>query len=118
MFTSFNGLKIIINCELFTLGSQKMKEVIANYFPNTIDDMHDLNELIKKNAGFVEVSTRSPRFSQLKSVTPVFVIPGFRPKLFEPFYKQFCYPVFEARFSEHIQSIDELSNILVKVNQK
>lgn len=93
-----------------------MNEVIANYFPNSIDDFHDLNEIIIKDAEFVEVQTRSPRLSELKSVVPVFVIPGFRPKLFETLYKQFFYPVFEARLPEHIDSIDELSRTLVDVN--
>jgi len=115
IFKILSGI-LIRNYELFTSGSQKMNEVIANYFPNSIDDFHDLNEIIIKDAEFVEVQTRSPRLSELKSVVPVFVIPGFRPKLFETLYKQFFYPVFEARLPEHIDSIDELSRTLVDVN--
>jgi len=74
-----------------------------------------LHDKITKEAGFIEVPTRSPRLSQLKSVTPVFVIPGLKPKLVESFYKHFFYPVFEAQYPNDIISIDNLSEILVNV---
>jgi len=92
-----------------------MNDVIANFFPESADELHLLNKKIAKEAGFIEVSTRSPRLSQLKSVIPVFVIPGLKPKPIESFYKQFLYPVFEAQYPENISSIDNLAEALVNV---
>jgi len=46
----------------------------------------------------------------------VFLIPGFKPKLIRTFYEKLSYPVFEAKLSEDIGSIDEISQILVKVS--
>lgn len=89
---------------------------MANIFPESSEELRLLNDKLTKEAEFVEVSTKSPRYSQTKSVTPVFVIPGFKPKLIESLYKQFFYPVFEAQLPEDIGSIDELSEILVNVS--
>lgn len=97
-------------------GSQQSIEVINNWFPDSVDELHHLNDKIIKEASFVEVQTKSPRFSQLKSASPVFVIPGFKPQHIEMFYKEFFFPVFEARLPEVINSIDELSTDLVNVN--
>jgi len=94
-----------------------VNEIFTNYLPNSVEDLYSLNGIIEKEVGFVEVQTRSPRYSQLKSVVPVFVIPGFRPKHLETLYKQFFYPVFEARLPEQINSIDELSRLLIDVNK-
>lgn len=79
--------------------------------------MHLLNDKIVKEPGFIEVQTKSPRYSQQKGVLPVFVIPGFKPKLTETFYKHLLYPAFEAQFPENVVSIDELSEILVDVSR-
>jgi len=92
-----------------------MNDVIANFFPESAYELHLLNNKIVKEAGFIEVATRSPRLSQLKSVIPVFVIPGFKSKSTESFYKQFFYPVFEAQYPEDITSIDNLAETLVNV---
>jgi len=89
--------------------------VIANFFPESVNELYLLNNKIANEAGFIEVSTRSPRFSQLKSVIPMFVIPGLKPKPIESFYKQFLYPAFEAQFPENITSIDILAETLVNV---
>ncbi|XP_029343545.1 fatty acid synthase [Acyrthosiphon pisum] len=93
--------------------SYQMNDLIANFFPESTNELHLLNNKIAKEAGFIEVATRSPRLSQLKSVAPVFVIPGFKPKCIESFYKQFFYPVFEAQYPEDITSIDNLAETLV-----
>lgn len=90
-------------------------DVFANFFPESTNELHLLNNKITKEAKFIEVPTQSPRLSQLKSVTPLFVVPGLRPKLMESFYKKFNYPAFEAQFPENIISIDDLSNVLVNV---
>uniref|UniRef100_A0A2H8TDM0 Fatty acid synthase n=1 Tax=Melanaphis sacchari TaxID=742174 RepID=A0A2H8TDM0_9HEMI len=92
---------------------QQMNDVIKNFFPETVNELHLLNNKITNEAGFIEVNTRSPRLSQLKSVLPVFVIPGLKPKFIESFYKQFFYPVFEAQYPENISSIDNLAETLV-----
>lgn len=105
-----------IKCNSFILGQQEMDDVISNFFPESIDELYLMNDKYANEACFIEVQTRSPRFSQLKSVTPVFVIPGFKPKLMEIFYKQLFYPSFEAYLPENISSIDEISEILVKVS--
>lgn len=89
--------------------------MIANFFPESTSELHLLNNKITKEAGFIEVSTRSPRLSQLKSVIPVFAVPGFNPKAIESFYKQFFYPVFEAQYPEDFTSIDNLAETLVNV---
>lgn len=68
-----------------------------------------------KKAEFVEVSSKSPKISQLKSVMPVFIIPGFRPNYVKTIYTQLCYPAFEAKYPQNISSIDELSYTLVDV---
>lgn len=88
---------------------------IANIFPESIEELHLLHEKITKKVAFVEVSTKSPKFSYLKSATPVFVIPGLKPKLIKTLYKKMFYPTFEAQLPEEIKSIDELSEDLVKV---
>ncbi|XP_016657076.1 fatty acid synthase isoform X4 [Acyrthosiphon pisum] len=93
--------------------SYQMNDLIANFFPESANELHLLNKKIAKEAGFIEVATRSPRLSQLKSVSPVFVIPGLKPKSIESFYKQFFYPVFEAQYPEDITSIDNLAETLV-----
>ncbi|CAI6347084.1 unnamed protein product [Macrosiphum euphorbiae] len=93
--------------------SYQMNDVISNFFPESANELHLLNNKIAKEAGFIEVATRSPRLSQLKSVAPVFVIPGFKPKSIESLYKQFFYPVFEAQYPEDITSIDNLAKTLV-----
>lgn len=89
--------------------------MIKNFFPESANELHLLNNKITKEAGFIEVGTRSPRLSQLKSVIPVFVVPGLKPKCLESFYKQFFYPVFEAQFPEDIISINNLAETLVNV---
>lgn len=86
-----------------------------NFFPASNEELNLLNDKITKEAGFVEVQTKSPRYSQLKSVTPVFIIPGFKPKLMETFYKTISYPAFEAQLPEEVNSINELSETLVYV---
>jgi len=94
-----------------------MDNVIAKFFPESVDELYLLNDkLTTEEAAFVEVPTRSPRYSQQKSMTPVFVIPGFKPKLVETFYRQFFYPVFEARLPENIGSVDAVSEVLVNVS--
>lgn len=92
-----------------------MNDVIKNVFPESVNELHLLNNKITKEAGFIEVGTKSPRLSQLKSVIPVFVIPGLKPKCIESFYKQFSYPAFEAQYPEEIISIDSLAETLVNV---
>lgn len=100
----------------FLLGYQQMNNIITNILPKSCDELHCLNDNIPtQETEFIEVSTRSPRLSQLKSVIPVFLIPGFRPKLIKTFYEQLSYPVFEAKLPENISSIDEISLILVNV---
>lgn len=95
-----------------------MNNIITNFFPENNEELQLLNDKILKEVRFVEVQTKSPRYSHLKSVTPVFLIPGFKPKLLDTFYKKMFYPVFEAQLPEDINSIDELSIILVNVCQK
>lgn len=98
-------------------GSQQMDDVIAKFFPDSIDELYLLNDkLTTDEPVFVEVPTRSPRYSEQKSTTPVFVIPGFKPKLVETFYRRFFYPVFEARLPQNIGSVDALSEVLVNVS--
>lgn len=107
---------IYIQCnKLFSGNQQRINDVIVNFLPGSLEELHLLNDKITKEACFIEVSTKSPRLSQLKSVTPVFVIPGFKPKLLESFYKKIFYPAFEAQLPEQINSIDELSENLVNV---
>lgn len=92
-----------------------MNEVIANFFPTSAAELLHLKNKITKETGFVEVPSKSPKFSQLKLVIPVFVIPGFRPCPVKTLYTKLNYPVFEAQYSENISSVDELSNTLVDV---
>jgi len=100
----------------FLLGYQQINNIITHILPESSDELHCLNDDIPTlETEFIEVSTRSPRLSQLKSVIPVFLIPGFRPKLIKTFYEQLSYPVFEAKLPENISSIDEISLILVNV---
>jgi len=96
-------------------GSYQINDVIANFFPDAVNELLLLNNKITKEAGFIEVTTKSPRLSQLKSVVPVFVVPGFKPKAIESFYKRFFYPAFEAQYPEDIISIDNLAETFVNV---
>lgn len=99
-------------------GGWQINNVASNFFPENADELHQLlNDKITDTATFFEVPTRSPRLSQLKSVVPVFVVPGFKPKIMEPLYKHFFYPVFEAQLPECVYSIDELSETLVNVSK-
>lgn len=100
------------------LGYQQINNIISNIFPESSDELHFFNDVQAQETKFVEVSTKSPRLSQLKSVIPVFLIPGFKPKLIKTFYEKLSYPVFEAQLSDDINSIDELSHILVNVRYK
>lgn len=93
-----------------------MNDVIANFFPESTDELHYLDDKITNEAKFVEVQTISPKFTQTKSVIPIFVIPGFKPKLVETLYTKLFYPTFEAQLPDDICSIDELSNNLVTVS--
>lgn len=100
---------------IFFLGYQQINNIITNILPESSDELHCLNDIQIQEPEFVEVSTRSPRLSQLKSVIPVFLIPGFKPKLIKTFYEKLSYPVFEAQLPGNISSIDEISQILVNV---
>lgn len=95
-----------------------MNEVIENVFPESVEELLILNSKMTKEAEFVEVQTKSPRFSFMKSVVPVFVIPGFKPKLIKTLYSKLFYPAFEAQLPETVCSINELSEILVNVCNK
>ncbi|XP_026822789.1 fatty acid synthase-like, partial [Rhopalosiphum maidis] len=97
---------------------QQINNIITNIFPESSDELHFLNNIQTQEIKFVEVSTRSPRLSQLKSVIPVFIIPGFKPKLIKTFFEKLSYPVFEAQLSNDIKSIDEVSQILVNKLKK
>lgn len=94
-----------------------MNGIIVNFFPESMDELHLFSDKIAEEADFVEVPTMSPRFSRLKSVIPVFVIPGFRPRPIRTLYSKLFYPVFEAQLPEDISSIDELSETLVNVSR-
>jgi len=93
-----------------------MDYITSNFLPESVNELYLLGNKITKDADFVEVPTKSPRFSDLKSVIPVFVIPGFKPKIIDKLYAQFFYPVFEARLPEKINSIGELAEMLVNVS--
>jgi len=97
-------------------GPYQINDVVINFFPESAYELHLLNNKIAKEAGFIEIATRSPRLSELKSVIPVFVIPGLKPKSIESLYKQFFYPVFEAQYPDDIISIDNLAETLVNVS--
>ncbi|CAH1725990.1 unnamed protein product [Aphis gossypii] len=97
---------------------QQINNIISNIFPESSDELHFFNDVQAQETKFIEVSTKSPRLSQLKSVIPVFLIPGFKPKLIKTFYEKLSYPVFEAQLSDDINSIDELSHILVNKLKK
>eukprot|EP00102_Acyrthosiphon_pisum_P016442 XP_008187406.1 PREDICTED: fatty acid synthase-like [Acyrthosiphon pisum] len=97
---------------------QQINNIITNILPESSDELHCLNDTQTQETEFVEVSTRSPRLSQLKSVMPVFLIPGFKPKLIKAFYEKLSYPVFEAQLPDDIGSIDEISQILVNKLKK
>jgi len=99
------------------LGSQHTDDVIVNFFPDSVDELYLLNDKIVNEAKFVEVQTKSPRFSQLKSVLPIFVVPGFKPKLIETLYANLLYPAFEAQLPSDVHSIDRLSEDLVNVSR-
>lgn len=113
MFKLLNSLRsTTLKC---VPGSQKINDFIVNFFPGSVEELHALNEKLTVEADFVEIPTKSPRLSQLKSVLPVFVVPGFKPKLVRSLYEQLLYPVFEARLPENVNSIDELAENLVEV---
>lgn len=98
------------------LGSPNMDDVIVNFFPDHVNELYLLNDKIVNEAKFVEVQTKSPRLSQLKSVLPIFIVPGFKPKLIETLYANLLYPAFEAQLPAVIHSIDRLSEDLVNVS--
>lgn len=107
---------IKIKKKLHISGFHQIDDIIKNFFPGSAEELQLLDDKITREVEFVEMQTMSPRLSQLKSVLPLFVIPGFKPKLIETLYKQLLYPVFEAQLPEHFNSIDELSEILVDVS--
>lgn len=80
--------------------------------------MNLLKDKTVEETEFIEVQTKSPRYCQQKGILPIFVVPGFKPKLIDTFYKNLPYPAFEAHFSKNISSVDELSEILVNVSLK
>lgn len=104
-----------LNANYFT-GAQKMNEFITRCFPESVEELHMLNDKISSEANFVQVMTKSPRFQNFKSITPVFVIPGFKPKYIKPLYEKLIYPAFEARLPEVIDSIDNVAKVLVDVS--
>lgn len=102
--------------KLHISGTNQINDIIKNFFPGSAEELQIFHDKITREAKFVEVQTQSPKLSQQKSVLPVFVIPGFKPKLIDTLYKQLLYPAFEAQIPEHFNSIDELSEILVDVS--
>lgn len=93
-----------------------MNDFMTHCFPESVDELHQLKDKITSKAKFVEVPTKSPAFKNIKSVTPVFVVPGFKPEFVKPLYKKLIYPAFEAQLPEVVSSIDEVAKDLVDVS--
>ncbi|XP_050542017.1 fatty acid synthase-like [Daktulosphaira vitifoliae] len=97
---------------------EKMEwSVNDTYIDELPESSHDLLKIfnkVKDEAGFVEIQTRSPRYSYVKQVVPVFVFPGFKSNNISEFYKNLMYPAFEAYLPNSIISIDNLALTYVK----
>ncbi|XP_050524470.1 fatty acid synthase-like isoform X2 [Daktulosphaira vitifoliae] len=80
----------------------------------TYDELQLSTINIGNEVDFIEVQTRSPKYSHVKGNSAIFFIPGFKSKYSEKFYNLLMYPTFEARFPESIESINHLAQSLVK----
>lgn len=93
-----------------------MNDFIERFYPGSVEELHQLNDKITDKAKFVEVPTKSPKFNNTKSVTPVFVVPGFKPKYIKPLYEKLIFPAYEARLPGVVVSIDDVAKDLVDVS--
>lgn len=84
--------------------------------PDSVEDLLEFVNKLNNEADFIEIQTKSPRFSQVKGVVPVFMIPGFKTRAIEVLYAKLYYPTFEARIPKQIISINDLAQTLVTVN--
>ena len=89
-------------------------KIIAE-LPSSIDELNAFGDTVTEEIDFIEVSTKSPRFSDSIGL-PVFVVTGFMPKITKKIYDNLMYPAFEARLPETIESIEHVARILVQVN--
>ncbi|XP_050438788.1 fatty acid synthase-like isoform X2 [Adelges cooleyi] len=81
--------------------------------PDSVDELLEFVNKLNYEADFIEKQTKSPRYSQVKGVVPVFMIPGFKSKAIEFLYTKLYYPTFEARIPKQISSINDLAQSLV-----
>ncbi|XP_050423058.1 fatty acid synthase-like [Adelges cooleyi] len=81
--------------------------------PDSVEDLLEFVNKLNNEADFIEIQTKSPRFSQVKGVVPVFMIPGFKTRAIEVLYAKLYYPTFEARIPKQIISINDLAQTLV-----
>lgn len=101
----------------YLTGSQQMNDFIERFYPGSVEELHQLSDNITGTAKFVEVSTKSPKFTNTKSVTPVFVVPGFKPQTIKPLYEKLIFPAYEARLPDVVVSINDVANDLVNVSK-
>lgn len=64
---------------------------------------------------FVEIVSRSIRYSESKNVYPIFIIPSINAELMKPLIKNLMYPVFCATFIENFCSAFETASQLLEV---
>ncbi|XP_050542024.1 fatty acid synthase-like isoform X2 [Daktulosphaira vitifoliae] len=112
-----NSEKIISSIFICSIDRNEKKNNLAyvlRNLPETTEELVQLLEKIEDLPNFKEVQTKSPRYSHVKEIPPIFVIPGFNSKRLEALYKRLQYPTFEARIPEIISSTSDLVNLLVK----
>ncbi|XP_050438841.1 fatty acid synthase-like [Adelges cooleyi] len=81
--------------------------------PDSVDELLEFFNKLNNEADFIEIQTKSPRYSHVKGVVPVFMIPGFKSKNIEVLYAKLFYPTFEARIPKQISSINDVAQSLV-----
>lgn len=97
--------------------SQALKEIL----PKKVEDFCEIGSHLQNEIKLIELPTLGQRNSEVKSVSPVIVIPGLEgnpENVLMPLCKKFMYPCFVAKFpTEGQNSVQELAASLLPVSK-
>ncbi|PSN47308.1 hypothetical protein C0J52_04414 [Blattella germanica] len=89
------------------------------FFPTTIQSITRLGEDLVSNSEWLqELPSLSPGYRNIKTISPVFIIPGLQgsaSEILKPLLQQLVHPVFCARILQPEKTITDAATILVKV---
>ncbi|XP_075231646.1 fatty acid synthase-like [Lycorma delicatula] len=83
------------------------------HIPESISELIDYSKEVGETC-FVEVPTLSPPYKEVKDVSPVFIIGGFKPQQLDKLTSQLYYPIFKAKLPADISTIKEAATNLIQ----